>query len=192
MLYSALYGGVDVLAMSCTSLSFTLGPAAVQTELLKGYPSASVATDMASAVVHAIKSVCAQDSECHIALLTPYIKSVHKSGADFLIANGIDIVAEHNMGCLTDMDTSSVNPASIHALSKALVGSASKKVDALFISCSAFRSTGPGFIDELEAAVSIPVITSNQAMMWECLKQCKGIAAEDLRAVKGYGKLFQL
>ena len=67
-----------------------------------------------------------------------------------------------------------------------------EKLDAFFIGCSAFRSTGYGFIDQLEQAINIPVVTSNQAVLWQSLVLCEQITKKDLQGVKGYGKLFSL
>ena len=54
-----------------------------------------------------------------------------------------------------------------------------------------FYVLGYGFIDQLEKELGKPVITSNQAMIWHCLKLCKNITDDDLMSVKGYGVLFK-
>ena len=41
---------------------------------------------------------------------------------------------------------------------------------ALFISCTAVRSAG--VIDEIEARIGRPVVTSNQASAWAALNHC--------------------
>jgi len=48
------YGNLDIIALACTSMSFSLGPLKVQEELLKGYPNTLMAIDMATAVVAAL------------------------------------------------------------------------------------------------------------------------------------------
>ena len=53
-------------------------------------------------------------------------------------------------------------------------------------------SLGYGFIDRLEKAIGKPVITSNQAVMWYCLKMCENVSVDDLLSVKGYGQLFSI
>ena len=50
---------------------------------------------------------------------------------------------------------------------------------------------GYGFIDRLEEEIGTPVITSNQAMMWNCLKDSKNVTDEEVKSIKGYGGLFQ-
>ncbi|RWO17956.1 MAG: arylmalonate decarboxylase, partial [Mesorhizobium sp.] len=56
--------------------------------------------------------------------------------------------------------------------------------DAIFISCGALRSVD--IIQALEAESGKPVITSNQAMMWDCLR----LAGVNDRSDK-YGRLFK-
>ena len=59
------------------------------------------------------------------------------------------------------------------------------EAEALVVGCSALRACGPGFIDELEAAVGKPVVTSTQAFLWRMLR----LAGVDDR-IDGYGTLF--
>ena len=188
---SGRYGSVDVMAMCCTSLSFSLGPETVQKELKNGYPSAKAFTDMATASVNAIKYVAGnKGARLRIGLLTPYIDSVHGSNIEFLKKNGIDVVVQHNLGLTQDTLTSSVAPGSILSVVETMAKSSVEKLDAFFIGCSAFQSTGYGFIDKVESVIKIPVITSNQAVLWQCLRLCDGVTPEDLRKVRGYGVLF--
>lgn len=196
------YGSLDVIALSCTSLSFTLGTEKVQSELLNGYPAALRATDMATSVIDAIHQVvCWQDggnakesgytiAQPRVVLLTPYIDSIHAKNIKFLENSGIKVVQSHNLGFTSDKETSAVQPASIAECCKALASIDSDGIDAIFIGCSAFRSTGFGFIDELESSVNKPVITSNQALLWKCLTLCNKVTEKEIQSIKGYGQLF--
>jgi len=47
--------------------------------------------------------------------------------------------------------------------------------DALFISCTAVRAAGVAA--EIEAAIGKPVVTSNLATAWACLRLCGDAAA---------------
>lgn len=182
------YGTIDVMVLSCTSLSFTLGPEMVQKELLSGYPSATAVTDMATAVVAAIKSVT-QKSSPRVALLTPYIREVHQSNLNFLLAHEIHVAIDHNLGFKCDKETSALSPTSIFNFARALADG-DETIDAIFIGCSAFRSTQYGFIDKLEQETGKPVITSNQAVLWQSLTLCEKIHVKDISAIVGYGRLF--
>ena len=128
-------------------LHFHLGPSTVQTELLNGYSNANASVDMASAVIAAIRTVSNLPPETNhprIALLTPYITPVHQKNIEFLQENGIDVVVDYNLGFKTDKETTSMSPESLFEHTKCLV-SLNKDIDAVFIGCSAFRSTGNFF-----------------------------------------------
>ena len=121
-----------------------IGPTVVQAELKRGYSNASVATDMASAVANAIKAVCKTVDDTvrpRIALLTPYITSIHNKNVEYLNANGMDVAVGYNLGFNKDTETTSMSPESIFEYGKCLV-KLSDNVDALFIGCSGFRATG--------------------------------------------------
>ncbi len=60
----------------------------------------------------------------------------------------------------------------------------SPDADAIFVSCGGIRSLD--VVEEIEEAAGKPVITSNQAMMWSCLRRA-GI--ED--RLTGFGRIFQ-
>ena len=55
--------------------------------------------------------------------------------------------------------------------------------DAIFLSCGGIRALE--VVEEIEQATGKPVITSNQAQMWSCLRRA-GITDE----LKGFGKTF--
>lgn len=180
------YGSIDIMALSCTSMSFAIGPTQVQEELEKGYPNAIATTDMATAIINALHRINASN----IGLLTPYIDELHQKNITFLKDNGFNVVKHHNLNLTKDSFISSVNPESILEQAQILFINSKAKLDAIFICCSAFRSTGYGFIDHIEETVGIPVITSNQSLMWECLDKSSKISKEEIKNVKGYGKLF--
>jgi Xaa-Pro dipeptidase len=192
------HGHLDVVAMCCTSLSFVLGSDAVQQELSAGYPGARVHTDMAEAVMAALHAVMpsAARRRPRVCLLTPYIDEVHAKNVAFLERGGIDVVAQRNLGLETDAETTSVAPAFLAEAAIALAHSVSG-ADAVFIGCSAFRSTGFGFIDDVESRLpgGMALITSNQALLWHCLQMSSaGVDGEEEGLevhAEGYGRLFR-
>ena len=58
-----------------------------------------------------------------------------------------------------------------------------KDADAIFISCTALRVVE--VLDQIEKQVSKYVISSNQAMIWDCLR-----SVNIKNIINGYGKLF--
>lgn len=58
------------------------------------------------------------------------------------------------------------------------------EAEAIFVSCSALRSLD--VLEDLEQDAGKPVVTSNQAMIWETLR----LAGVDDK-IEGYGKLLR-
>ena len=58
-----------------------------------------------------------------------------------------------------------------------------KKADAVFISCTALRTVE--VLDQIEKRISKYVISSNQAIIWDCLR-----SVNINNSISGYGKLF--
>ena len=175
------YGSLDCIALACTSMSLVLGTERIHGLLKCGYPSANVVTDMASAISAALSAVVPSK---RISLLTPYTLSVHEETVEFLHDHGFEVVASNYLNLDKDSLVSSVSPSSILRLAAELQSRSSG--DGIFICCSAFRSTGIDFIDNAEATLGVPVVTSNQALVWHCLRQ----SGVDATSVKGFGKLF--
>ena len=112
---------------------------------------------MATAVASAIKAVCKGSKDAshpRIALLTPYITSIHNKNVAFLQENGIDVVTQHNLGFKSDKETSAMTPESIFEYGKCLAN-LNTDVDALFIGCGGMRSTG--IIHSTDRSISLPV-----------------------------------
>ena len=59
------------------------------------------------------------------------------------------------------------------------------EADAVFISCTALRTAD--VIEDIEAALGKPIVTSNQALAWHALRL---MGYED--SVPGLGRLFTL
>jgi maleate isomerase len=104
----------------------------------------------------ALKSIGAKK----IGLVTPYIEEVSDSVAGYF--ESFDITVDKNvcMRCDSDYEISRVSD-------KTMIDAAlevSKDVDAIFMSCAALPATR--VIKKIEEATGIPVVTSNQAMIW--------------------------
>ncbi|HEX4366267.1 MAG TPA: Asp/Glu racemase, partial [Rhodopila sp.] len=85
------------------------------------------------------------------------------------------------LGVDTNTEMARIEPAVIAAqVRDAAVGVAA---DACFISCTAIRSAG--LIAELETSLGMPVITSNQVLVWHASRTL-GIT----QPVTTFGKLF--
>ena len=101
-----------------------------------------------------------------IVMLTPYPQAVNDAEVRFLNHFGFDVLHEIGLNLPSTVSTASVTPE--QWFEKAL---AMKRTDAdaYFLSCTNIRVLS--IIDELEHRLEAPVITSNQAMLWHCLRQ---------------------
>lgn len=171
------HADVAVVGLSCTSMSFVLGPRRVD-ELFRAACPHAVTTDMARAVVAALRALGAS----RVALITPYIQDIAAKNAAMLQDSGFEVLAHKTMGLTHDSQTDKVSRATIRAWAEATDCDGAQ---AVVVGCSAFRACEPGFIDELEAALGKPVVTSTQAFLWSMLRTA-GIADR----IEGYGKLF--
>ena len=153
---------ITAIGLSCTSMGFVLGPDQVNKQLRSACPHAKT-TDMATAQVAALAELGVE----RVALVTPYIQELADKNAAMLEKVGITVVAHETMGLTHDSMTDKVSTATIKEWALAVD---TEEAQALVIGCSAMRACQPGFIDELEAVIGKPVVTSTQAFLWKLLR----------------------
>lgn len=88
------------------------------------------------------------------------------------------------LGLNTNAEMAALPPGRIRDQVHAAVAGSSG-AQACFISCTAIRSAP--LIAPLEAELGLPIVTSNQVMVWHALRRC-GITD----AVPGFGRLMAL
>lgn len=153
---------LDVVMYSCTSASVVIGDAAVKAAVKAAKPSAAVVTPTAAAA-SGLKALGAK----RISVLTPYTIETSRPMADYFLALGFDIARFTCLGLTDDREMARISPAEIVAFARDAMAPDS---DALFISCTAVRAAGVAA--EIEAAIGKPVVTSNLATAWACLRLC--------------------
>ncbi|MGJ7038538.1 maleate isomerase [Shinella sp. BE166] len=153
---------LDVVMYSCTSASVVIGDAAVKAAVKAAKPTAVVVTPTAAAV-SGLKAFGAK----RISVLTPYTTETSKPMADYFIALGFDIARFTCLSLTDDREMARISPAEIVAFAKEATA---PDCDALFISCTAVRAAGVAA--KIEAAIGKPVVTSNLATAWACLRLC--------------------
>ena len=158
---------LDVVMYSCTSASVVIGDAEVKAAVKAAKPAAAVVTPTAAAV-SALKAFGAK----RISVLTPYTIETSKPMADYFVALGFDIARFTCLGLTDDREMARISPSEIVAFAKEATA---PDCDALFISCTAVRAAGVAA--EIEAAIGKPVVTSNLATAWACLRLCGDGAA---------------
>ncbi len=155
---------VDVIGLSCTSLSFTLGQEAVNKKMKQAHPDAKV-TNMASSVVEALNFIGGEN----LLVLSPYSDDLAARNIAMLQKSGFEVQGNINLGLTTDEQISSVSQDTIRECVREMVEE-TLDADTIFIGCSAFATLRPGFIDSLEQEFKKPVVTSMQAMLWNMLR----------------------
>lgn len=153
---------LDVVMYSCTSASVVIGDAQVTAAVRAAKPTATVITPTAAAA-SALKAFGAK----RISVLTPYTLETSRPMADYFLALGFDIARFTCLGLTDDREMARISPSDIVAFAKEAMAPHS---DALFISCTAVRAAGVAA--EIEAATGKPVVTSNLATAWACLRLC--------------------
>jgi maleate isomerase len=115
-------------------------------------------------------------------MVTPYPKVINEHEADFLKRNGVEVLREHGLGLSGGRAFYDVEPARWYQL---VMDNRHKDADAYFISCAQVRAAE--VIETLERDLQRPVITSNQAALWHCLRE-SGITDK----VPGFGTLMRI
>jgi maleate isomerase len=168
---------VGIIVFHCTAVS-TSDPAMgdqLVARIEKAGNKKAVATSQG--LVAALRTLNAK----RIVMLTPYPQSVNDAEVRFLNHFGFDVLHEIGLNLPPSISTASVTPE--QWLEKAI---AMKRpdADAYFLSCTNIRVLS--IIEELEHRLEAPVITSNQAMLWHCLRE-----SNISDPVSGYGQLLR-
>lgn len=167
---------LDVVCYACTSGTVVMGEDAVTAELRRPDP-ARKATTLLSGVIEGLRALAAR----RIVVGTPYLDEINRLEQGYLEARGFEVLDIQGLNLTYDTEMNAVTPAYLADFARAIDR---PEADAVFISCGALRTIE--VIDEIEAALGKPVVASNQAMLWHCLR----LAGIDDR-IEGYGRLFR-
>lgn len=169
--------GLDVMGFHCTAAATI---------------DASIGADMATriqnlcnvpavATSQALLAALAAFGATRIVLITPYVRSVNEHEVEFFASHGIEVLREVGLGKQDAKGMASIDPDQWIRQALAV---RHDDAQAYVLSCANIRVAA--IIGELERQLGSPVITSNQAMLWHCLR--KGGLNE---AVPGYGALLE-
>jgi maleate isomerase len=170
-------GRLDVLAYGCTSGTMVIGEDEVFARLRAARPGIAC-TSPPTAALAALKALGLR----RIAVLTPYTEGVNRRVIDYFTARGLDIAAFGAFNKGSDAEIAAIAPASIVEAAQALDA---PDIEGIFLSCTGLR--GVAIVEELEARLGKPVVTSNQAMAWHALR-----LAGHAEPVAGFGRLLRL
>lgn len=168
---------VDVVAYGCTAASIVLGNDAVAQYLNAAKPDTPCVTP-SSAAFDAFAALGVK----RVSLLTPYSPDVTNEMAAYFAAHGPEVVSAACFGLTDDRQMARISEDSIV---EGAIAACDPQAEAVFLSCTALRAAT--CVQRIEDRLGKPVVSSNQAMVWRCLRLA-GIAAP----VAGYGRLFEL
>ena len=152
----------EVIAFHCTATSMEEGSGGeARIVAAMGEAGAARAFSTASSIIHAFDALNAR----RIVLLTPYDAKTTDDEVGFLHAAGREVV--HAQGFALDgSDAYCATPAEFWR--DRAIAAARADADAIFISCANIATFA--VIEEIERATARPVVTSNQAVVWDALR----------------------
>jgi len=172
-------GRVELIAYACTSATLADGPEFDQAfcdEITQKSGLPAVTT--AGALVEAI-----QDLECkRVAFTSPYVPRLVEDSIDFIQQCGIEVVSQVSFDDeLSSLEQNRLTPEDAYRMG---LKADHPQAQALVVSCTDYRALEA--VPALEAALGKPVVTSNSALMYACLKRL-GI---DCGSIEAGGYLF--
>ncbi len=166
---------IDCVVYGCTSGTIAAGYDSIEKKIKIAKPDAKVTTP-STASIKALKKLNLNK----IAIFTPYPKKLNDEVLDFFKQENFEITSNSYFDIASDIDIGKVDSDYLFdVLSKMDL----KGADALFISCTALPALS--IIDKLEKKIQKPVLSSNQALIWDTLKKIGKNTS-----IKGFGKLF--
>lgn len=170
------HANVGLVAFNCTAVSTysKAMEAVIQQRIASATGLPALMTS--EAIVEALKKLKSK----RIVLLTPYITEVNAREAGFLQESGFEVLSETGLGLDTNTEMARLAPEVWLDLARK---KRSDRAQAYLVSCTAVRSAE--VIDEMERELGRPVVTSNQAIAWYCLRKA-GIQDK----VPGFGALL--
>lgn len=165
----------DVISYSCTSGSIVIGEERVMAEIKKGAPWTRPMCIL-TGVVDALRELGAKK----LVVGTPYLDEINAAEAEALIARGFEVLDIQGLNLTTGIEFGRVTPDYWKTFAREIDR---PDADAIFLSCGGIRSLEVA--DEIEQATGKPIITSNQAQFWGCLRRA-GVRDE----IKGFGQIF--
>ena len=168
---------VNLIAYMCAASSFVMGPKGNAelcdklSEVTGGLPCITATT----AMVDGLKAVGAKK----VAVLSPHPPEIAEKLKEYLQESGFEV------SCLLALalDIPQINNTSPGDIYRYVRSMDLNQADAIFIAATNFRAID--VIDAIESDIGLPVVSSNQVVMWTALNKL-GIADKP----QGYGRLW--
>ena len=166
---------LDVICYNCTAGSFIIGEEVIRAKITSKHSSA-MATTLLSGVTAAFKALNVH----RIAIATAYTDDINMLEKTYFESLGYEVIKIQGLGLIHDAEMNRLTP---EALAAFVETTDHPDADCVFISCGALHSTP--IIEYLETRLNKPVIGSNQASMWHCLR-----LAKINKKITGFGHLL--
>jgi maleate isomerase len=166
---------LDCVAYGCTSGTIAAGYEAIFKKVNLAKPDTKVTTPITSAI-NALKALKINK----LSIFTPYTDEINQSVINYFKKEGIEISELSYFDIASDLDIGKVDPDHLFNI---LIKKDLSNSDALFISCTALPALS--IIKDLEKKMGKIVLSSNQTLIWDTLKQI-----DFKNKVAGYGELF--
>ena len=166
---------LDCVVYACTSGTIAAGYSSIEKKVKIAKPEAKVTTP-STAAIKALKKLKIQK----LSIFTPYSKKLNDEVVEYFKKENFDVTSNSYFDIESDIDIGKVDQNYLYeVLSKIDLNDA----DALFVSCTALPVLQ--IIEKLEKKLNKPVLSSNQALIWDTLENIgKNIS------IHGFGKLF--
>ncbi len=153
----------DVIMYGCTSATLTHGPdfdLGLSRNILNKWNIPTVTA--AGSLVHALNTLNIKK----IGFASPYVENINKDAIDFLEKSGFETVSSaHVDERLDNYGQGDLTPDNVRELA---LQADNEQVQAIVLSCTDMRAVE--VVTQLEAELNKPVITSNQAMLFNALE----------------------
>jgi maleate cis-trans isomerase len=171
--------GVDVIAYCDMVTTFIMEPGWNETKV------AEIASRTGTACVSAwtaLRDALQALNIRRFALGTPYPAAIHALAPPFFTARDFEVVAHATLDIVTMRDVPTVQPERLAAF---VDGLRHDKAEAIVLLATDLPTFGS--IAALERRMGVPVLTSNQTILWRALR-----AAKNSARIPSLGKLFDV
>ena len=166
---------IDCVVYGCTSGTIAAGYESIEKKVKAAKPMADLTTP-SSAAIKALKRLNIKK----LYVFTPYSKALNDEVLEYFKSEGFEITSNSYFDIEADYDIGKVDPDYLfEVLSQVDLNGA----EGLFVSCTALPALS--IIDKLEKKLNTPVLSSNQALIWDTL-----VKINKNKSVNGFGKLF--
>lgn len=155
---------LNAMAYGCTSASLVIGEHKVAESLQQGNPKLITSNPFT-----AVKAALAHINARNLVVLSPYVQAVNEPFYQALCGAGYHISRWGSLDLTYDKDIGSMDPEHLPTLVSNLMTNLPEKPDAVFISCTNFKSMDK--LAALEKEYDCYFLSSNQVMAWHVLSQ---------------------